>query len=379
MGQLLNRVCKLTRIIQREGLEGILNRLRHTPLRSYGAARPVPSLVGGARIMNHGTTSLSEIWRFLPCPPTKDAPIFHIGAPPTPAARSDIVFILDPASPVGSVPVLAPTARTAGLVIDHDPRRLELWYRGGAHVIATSEPSVETADLTRLQIFTGLLDPSAVDYTPCIAPALTVPIPRLCITLPETPSRREAFVAENPAGFHPVSGLRMPGWAGAAVTYRQVARALRANDCEAAMICQDDMQPGQNFLSRLAAIEDYWPQSGADMFAGLVTDVDESFTLRKVVTHKGVTFLHLNKSVGLVCNLFGERALERLTAWKAGSLTIDRYMASAPDFEVITCLPFLVRHRNDLRSTIWRFGNARYDTLISQSERTLYRMARSVE
>ena len=58
---------------------------------------------------------------------------------------------------------------------------------------------------------------------PEIAPAT---VPRLCLGLPETPARRASFQRQPVQGFRVFDGLRYdPGWIGAALSFRTMARA----------------------------------------------------------------------------------------------------------------------------------------------------------
>ena len=370
---------KLSRILRREGLAGVANRLRHTPLRLFQRKMRPVSLVGGALIEDHlSDPVLTELVAAAVPPHRGDGPhpTVHIGCPGRTVGSSDIVIL-------AGQPCPARDLSQAALVAESEPSRLAQLERAGCNVVAMGAPPYDATSLRRFQILTRIVAPSAFDYAPFIAPALDQTIPRLCLTLPEFPERMQQFQQLNRWEFQMVPGLRVhPPWAGAAHSYARLATQLLDAGRSRAMIVQDDMLPGPDFDRRLEIAEDYFVRSGADMFAGLVTDFDESFVLRAVVQHEGMTFLHLNKSVGLVCNMFGARALRHLASWRKemtgpgeAPYTIDRYMAAALDFDVVTTLPFLVRHRSNARSTIWSFGNGRYETLIDYSERQLMKLA----
>ena len=121
-------------------------------------------------------------------------------------------------------------------------------------------------------------------------------------------------------------------------------------------------------------------ETGADMFAGIVTDADDSVRVEKVIHRDGLDFAILNKSVGLTFNIFGRRALERLASWDEVAhqgQTIDRFLSHTDGLTVLTAVPYLARHRSDLVSTLWYFSNARYDRMIHTSERRLLRRMKS--
>lgn len=366
--------------MRREGIAGVVNRLRHTPLRLGKRQRGAVSLADGARIIDHlGDLELAAlVSAVIPPLGNRDSyPTVHIGAPRCSVRTTDVIVLPGHA--------LAPSKlRRAALVVEYDSRRIAQLEQAGCNVVSMDPPPFTEASLRRMQVLTRILLPSQIDYEPFIAPALKKEVPRLCLSLPEFPKRMQQFSSINHWGFIQVPGLRYhPSWAGAAHSYVGLATSLLNSGRSRAIIAQDDMVPGPDFDKRLEIAEDYWIRSGADMFAGLVTDYDDSFVLRRVVRYRGMTFLHLNKSVGLVCNMFGPRTLQHLAGWhkqivQSGNppMTIDRHIAATEGLDIVTTLPFLVRHRNDAPSTIWAFGNGRYDTLIDYSERALARLVR---
>lgn len=388
-------VGRLSRILGREGVRGVISRIRHTPLRSFMPQPPPPSLAGGVRLVDHGHPELAAAIRDILAGygiglrdgEGADRGIaWHVGIPPA-GGRGEVIVM--PPGPVPARKIPWRRLRRAALVLDHDPDRLDAFSRMGTgrpHAMALPRPPAPRADLSRaierVLILAGARPAAARDYRPDLPGD---PVPRLCLGLPEHPARLASFRREGLPGFHLIEGLRrQPGWIGAASSYRQIARALQDAGRSAAIICQDDAGPGPDFERRFAASAAYWRESGADLFSGLITDVDDSFRVTRVVRRDGMTFVHLNRSIGLVCNMFGPRALERLAGWDEQDRTVaegtmDRYLGAAPDLDVVTCLPFLVRHRNGLASSVWGFRNDRYSTLIAYSERRLARMAAEFE
>lgn len=385
---------QISRILGREGVRGVINRARHTPLRSFLLQRAPPCLAQGVRVVDHGHPALAARMRGLlagygiPLPDgngTGRTITWHVGIPP--AGQDGGVIVIPPDyGPGRKIPWRR--LRRAALVLDHDPDRLETFSRrsGHPHVMAlpplpASEAVLQGA-IERVLIFAEARPAKSHDYGPDLPPD---PLPRLCLGLPEHPGRLASFRREGLPGFHMIEGLRrQPGWIGAASSYRQIARALLDSGRNAAIICQDDAGPGPDFERRFAASVAYWQHSGADLFSGLVTDVDDSFKIIRVVRQGGMIFVHLNRSIGLVCNMFGPRALEWLSAWDeqgrtVAQGTIDRHLGAAPGLDVVTCLPFLVRHRDGLVSSVWGFRNGRYNTLIEYSEKRLAQMVAEFE
>ena len=62
----------------------------------------------------------------------------------------------------------------------------------------------------------------------------------------------------------------------------------------------------------------------------------------------------------------------------AYSNTVDRAL-EARKLQVITTLPFLVGHKEDLNSEVWGFRNSQYNDLITKSSEKLTALAAAFE
>lgn len=395
---------KLARILSREGWRGVANRLRHTPLRALYSPPP-PRIADVALLCDHGWPDMAVSLRAVlqafgivvsdhagdMSNPSRDVTVWHLGWPQAHSgAGLEGAVVL---SPVADGRALPSGAAHAALVIEADPSRLDQLSRraaGAPHYLACPETVTVDGTLARVVqralIFAGRSDAALYDYASDLGPFRPVDQGRgWCLSLPEHPARLAAFRRDGVPDFAPVTGLRrQPGWAGAACSYRQMARTLIAHGVSQAAICQDDAVPRHDFSRRLAVVADHMRQTGADLFTGLVTDVDETFRVTRVVRREGVTLVHLNRSVGLVFNIFGRRALEHLANWDEDAATgplrtIDRHLAAAEGLDVVTCLPFLVDHRSGVFSSIWGFRNDRYNTLVQFSEQRLTEMVHAFE
>lgn len=90
----------------------------------------------------------------------------------------------------------------------------------------------------------------------------------------------------------------------------------------------------------------------------------------------GICFVTIDKMTSMVCNIYNRRALGILAAWNPKdhndqTNTIDRYLENQARLRVVTTLPFLVSHREEVHSTLWGFQNDQYRDMISASEQAL--------
>ncbi|MDO5370180.1 hypothetical protein [Paracoccus sp. (in: a-proteobacteria)] len=241
------------------------------------------------------------------------------------------------------------------------------------------------AELARWLIAAQALDPLRVD--PRIFPALRnlAAGDRLCLSLPETPQRRQLLAAQKAKGLRVFDGLRFhPAWRGCGLSYVAIARAALAQDAAPLLVCEDDAVFPPDFEARLDGIRHYLEGVEWDVFSGLLSDLPDDCTIRRVERRDGMTFVHLDRTVGTVLNIYGPRALERLAQWddrdrNVHDNTIDRWLGRMEGLRVVTTLPFLVGHDASAQSTLFGFSNRRYDATIGASEQRLRRMVARFE
>lgn len=387
------------RILRFEGVTGLLRRLRYRPSVNPADIPAPPELAARIFIADHGCPGLRGMMtRFLAdhgitaaATPVAGTPTLHVGWPDDDTAiQPGDIALLAPDEPRFSP--TAPAVARLSLVIDHDPARLQHWESrptGQPHRIAL--PALPGCDadaavwqdyaaqndaaLRRLLFFCGWIKADHIDFRPVLRAA---PAPQqLCLSLPETPSRTDAYRAHASEQDVIVDALlQLPGWKGTAHSYQRLAQAAIDLDLPELLVFQDDCDFGPDLRTRLPLIRQLMAETGADMFAGIVTDADDSVHVADVISRDGLDFAVLNKSVGLTFNIFGRRALQRLASWDETThknRTIDRFLSDTQDMKVLTCLPYLAHHRSELVSTLWYFSNARYDRMIHTSERRLLR------
>lgn len=204
----------------------------------------------------------------------------------------------------------------------------------------------------------------------------------VCLSMPETPRRRTYAIQNSPHPPHFFDGLRhIQAWKGCALSYWYLAHlALRAqhdwlevyeDDCEFLPQSARALETARAYLRERAG--------GWDVFCALITTLPPDTSITKVETYQDQTFVHLDRTMGMVYSIFNASACAHLASWDpsnddAQTNTIDRYLASRDGLRVITCLPYLVGHQEDMDSTLWTFGNQAYSPLIEASHRQLTRM-----
>ncbi len=205
--------------------------------------------------------------------------------------------------------------------------------------------------------------------------------PRLCLSLPEAVERRGRFNSSYPDKFKIVDGLRCdPGWVGAAASYRAIAQACLVQQVAPVLICEDDVDLPSDFDERIESILSYLEERQWDVFSGLLTDAGPDYVVTRIDYYGDNTFIHLNRCVGLVCGNYNTVALNRIATWSEETrLPIDRYLENSDGLRVVTTLPFLADHCDDLTSTVWRFRNRRYRNVIRRSEARLAQLVQDYE
>ncbi|MCB1418013.1 MAG: hypothetical protein KDJ74_03005 [Notoacmeibacter sp.] len=197
---------------------------------------------------------------------------------------------------------------------------------------------------------------------------------RLCLSLPETPDRRSLFCKQDKVDFQVWNGLKTtPGWVGAALSYSDMFQRIAKEGHLQALICEDDVLFPPDFESRMATVERYLKKHDWDIFSGFIADVHQDMKVQHVEEFEGQTFIHVDRTVSMVFNIYSRKMIEYLGQWDVENRdvetnTIDRYLEARPNTKVILTLPFLVGHRVDAQSTIWGFENTQYVELVEKSE-----------
>ncbi len=215
----------------------------------------------------------------------------------------------------------------------------------------------------------------SVDFFPEIGEA----IPRLCLTLTETVDRKKNFLGNKTYGFQTIEGIRhRKGWLGCGMSYKFMLKNLRERGHTLAMICEDDVVFPDDFEIKLNKILAYLivNKQPWTLFSGLIAHLHSDTVVTKIEEVDGVEYIYINKTVSMVMNIYSLSAIELLETWDQQNAdpytnTIDRHIESSNDLVVITTLPFLVGHGEELMSSLWGFENTQYSDMIIESETLL--------
>lgn len=203
---------------------------------------------------------------------------------------------------------------------------------------------------------------------------------RMCISLNEHLDRRAEFMSSNDPAFAMFNGIRMlPGWKGCAWSYKAIATKALQSGARRLTICEDDASFGFDFLRYFNAINRYLDRADWDVFNGVMTRVSgrpEIMMRRKLGDNH---IIHTPHMMGMVFNVYNRTALEWIADWNpddggADTNTIDEWLNAMPGLKVVSAVPFLASHREDVHSTIFGFKNTRYSGMIRATEREILSM-----
>ena len=202
---------------------------------------------------------------------------------------------------------------------------------------------------------------------------------RICLSLPEDVERRNAFLKDNQYGFELFAGLRHTrGWTGCGLSYKFIMKKAKEQGFSDILICEDDVLFPEDFDFRFSNLLQYLDtHNDWDVFQGVIADVGK-VEIQNVEECNEETIVYLNHMVSMVFNYYKSRMFDRVISWDetdASQLTntIDRALESK-DLKVVTTVPFLVGHKEDLKSTIWGFENTEYTDWIHRSSEKLQKL-----
>lgn len=199
---------------------------------------------------------------------------------------------------------------------------------------------------------------------------------RICLTLPESLERREDFLSDNRISAEMFYGLRhVAGWCGCAMSYKFIARKALEQHLGRVLICEDDVFFDDAFSRRFKVISDYLESNTDwDVFCGVMADL-KHIKILDVSEVQDEKIVHMDKMISMVFNIYSENALYYINKWNERDRdiqknTIDRYLGHK-EINVLTTAPFLVGHKEDMKSTIWGFKNTQYSEMLTESSKKI--------
>lgn len=392
---MLSTCRKAFDIVRREGVRGVSNRIRYR--HDAALLREGPRLsarafrIAGAGLLRAGLEAELQRRALLASSDCPLAPRIAIN-PLAQALRSPglSVLVLDAGHLAGcdplTVALLGEAFATDCSVIVTSEAALRHATDLGARVAqimlvaATGDRAETRLAVGRWLVFIGAIPPG--DHLEDIV-SVGRPISsrsRVCISLPEHAHRREGFLDNGQPDCQMFDGIRLlPGWKGAAWSYKAVAtRALRSG-ARRLTICEDDALFGPEFPAYFNAINRYLDRVHWDVFNGVMTRVAGRPEILHQRSLGDSRVIHTPHMMGMVFNIYNRSALEWIADWNpdaggAATNTVDEWLNGMPGLKVVSSLPFLASHRDDVHSTIFGFRNTRYSSIIDATEREMMAM-----
>ena len=252
------------------------------------------------------------------------------------------------------------------------------------------EAAVEASQARfEFMLYRMLLARRWLDYTQFQALTSTTPLPgpRLALSLPETTARRAMFVSHQMPGVQVFDGVRYsPGWIGAALSYKYLAQQALAAQWPQLEVMEDDVLFLPDYVEHKAVVDAYLAQRSGqwDVFVGLIAIMHPDTRVLGVERQGGLVFITIDRMISMVHNIYAPTVLRLLAQWDERHAdpetnTIDRYLQTQSQQRVVTTLPFLVGHHEELHSSLWGIQNSQYAEIIAKAQSELEAKVRAFE
>lgn len=198
-----------------------------------------------------------------------------------------------------------------------------------------------------------------------------------CLGLPESTERQAEFHKEQNKipNIWSFPGIRhKTPWIGCGLSYKYMLRYARDHQWNNISICEDDVLFPDNIQKKLEDIHHVLDDKSLkwDIFSGHVTDLNTNTNIQLLDTEQSTTYVQLSKTTGMVFNIYHQRFYDYLLKWDENNHdlktnAIDRYIENKPDLKVVTTLPYLVEHKENVCTTLW---NRKHTTHFSYHDMT---------
>lgn len=197
----------------------------------------------------------------------------------------------------------------------------------------------------------------------------------VCLGLPESTERRRDFEKDNETGFQYFPGLRhSAGWIGCGLSYKFILRKAYEQKFQNITVCEDDVEFLDDWKARFDQIHEHLESQEKewDIFSGLIANLHADTNIRAIEKFDEFELIHIDKMTSTVLNTYNASVFPKVMKWDENfrdpyKNTIDRFIESQANIDVITTDPFLVGHKEELMSTLWGFKNSQYTDMISAS------------
>jgi hypothetical protein len=197
----------------------------------------------------------------------------------------------------------------------------------------------------------------------------------LCLGLPECVDRRKDFEKDNSFGFQYFPGLRHSiGWIGCGLSYKFIMRKAQELGFDEITVCEDDVEFLPGWKEKFDKVHAHLIQENVrwDIFSGLIADLHNDTEIKGIDKFEDFDLIHIDKMISAVLNTYNSKIFPLYNMWDSNHRdpyvnTIDKFIESQVDIDVVTTTPFLVGHKEELTSTLWGFKNTQYKEVIAAS------------
>ena len=187
------------------------------------------------------------------------------------------------------------------------------------------------------------------------------------------------FISHQAPGVQVFDGLRYsPGWTGCALSYKYLAQQALTAQWLQLEVMEDDVLFLPDYAEHKAVVDAYLAQHSGqwDVFVGLVAIMHPDTRVLGVERQGGQVFVTIDRMMSMVHNTYAPTALRLLAQWDETNTdpetnTIDRYLQTRQQLRVVTTLPFLVGHHEELHSSLWGIQNSHYAEIIATAQAAL--------
>lgn len=132
----------------------------------------------------------------------------------------------------------------------------------------------------------------------------------ICLSLRETPLRRESFKAQGIGDFSFFPGLRHRlGFLGCALSYKFLIKYAKDSEFKQILIIEDDAVFPPDFEERFKKVSDFLADREFDVFSGLLAE-SKTAEILGFFLHEGERIVLTNRLMSMVLNIYSENVFD---------------------------------------------------------------------